>query len=80
MLILTRRIGETIQIGDEIEVKVLAISKNRVKIGSETPRHILVMRGETYANGKRKDLPPAEEDPADKSDEVAGDEPAGETE
>jgi len=46
MLTLTRRKGERIQIGTDIQVKVLAISRGRVRLGIEAPRDLAVHRGE----------------------------------
>lgn len=46
MLILTRREGETLLIGDNIEVTVLAVSGSQVRIGIEAPRDVLVLREE----------------------------------
>lgn len=46
MLILGRRIGESIIIGDDIVVTVLGISPNAVRIGVEAPKHLLVDREE----------------------------------
>lgn len=46
MLILTRRAGETIQIGGEIAVTVLEVDGDRVKLGVSAPRHITVLRQE----------------------------------
>lgn len=48
MLVLTRKIEEAIQIGDEIEIKIISISGDRVKIGIEAPNHIDIHRKEVY--------------------------------
>jgi carbon storage regulator len=46
MLILTRREGETLLIGDNIEVTVLAVSGSQVRIGIEAPREVTILREE----------------------------------
>ena len=46
MLVLTRKRSETIQIGDDIVVKVLKTGKSTVKIGIEAPKHVRVLRAE----------------------------------
>ncbi|EML0364324.1 carbon storage regulator CsrA [Providencia hangzhouensis] len=48
MLILTRRIGETLKIGDEVEVSVLGVRGNQVRIGVEAPKNVAVHREEIY--------------------------------
>jgi len=48
MLILTRRPGETIFIGDEVRIKILGIKGNQVRIGIEAPDAVAVHREEIY--------------------------------
>ena len=48
MLILTRRVGESIRIGEDIEIVVTSLDQNKVKIGIRSPRHIPVHREELY--------------------------------
>lgn len=48
MLVLTRKENESIMIGDDIEVKLLDLRENQVKIGIVAPRHIPVHRREVY--------------------------------
>ena len=48
MLILTRRAGESIMVGDEVTVTVLGINGNQIRIGIDAPREITVHRKEVY--------------------------------
>ncbi len=48
MLILTRRVGETIRINDDITVTVVGIQHGQVKLGIEAPKHIEVHREEIH--------------------------------
>ncbi len=48
MLILTRRVGETLIIGDEVSVTVLAVKGNQIRIGVDAPKEVSVHREEIY--------------------------------
>jgi carbon storage regulator len=48
MLILTRRIGETLVVGDEVTVTVLGVKGNQVRLGVNAPKDVAVHREEIY--------------------------------
>ena len=55
MLILTRKVGEVIMIGEDIVVKVLGVRSGQVKIGIEAPRELPVHRHEIFERIKSED-------------------------
>jgi carbon storage regulator len=54
MLILTRRVGETVMIGDDVKITVLGVKGNQMRIGIEAPHHVPVHREEIYERIKHE--------------------------
>ncbi|MEH7235788.1 carbon storage regulator CsrA [Bacillus sp. JJ1562] len=48
MLVLTRKVNESIKIGDDIEITILSVSGEQIKIGINAPRHVEIHRKEVY--------------------------------
>ena len=67
MLVLTRKINQSIMIGDEVEISVLAVSRDKVRLGISAPRDVPVFRKEVYLSIK------------DELDDVAGEDDAART-
>src|SRR4051812_10354525 len=61
MLVLTRKSNQSIMIGDDIEVSVLAIMGEKVRIGIEAPRSVPVFRKEVYLEIRQDSSKPEEE-------------------
>jgi carbon storage regulator len=59
MLILTRRAGETLRIGDDVEVTVMAVNGAQVRIGIKAPRNVVVDREEIAERKRREKDSPA---------------------
>jgi carbon storage regulator len=55
MLILTRRVGETVMIGDAVTVTVLGVKGNQVRIGVNAPKDVAVHREEIFERIKREE-------------------------
>jgi carbon storage regulator len=64
MLILTRRVGETVMIGDDVTITVLGVKGNQVRVGINAPKNVAVHREEIYERIKREQ----QSDATDRSD------------
>lgn len=60
MLILTRRVGESIRINDNVNITVLGVKGSQVRIGVDAPRDVKVHREEIYHRVQQEELPPLE--------------------
>ncbi len=57
MLILTRRIGESVVIGDDIKLTVLGVKGSQVRLGIDAPKTVSVHREEIYERIQKEDTP-----------------------
>lgn len=75
MLVLTRKTNQSIMIGDDVEVTVLAVSRDKIRLGITAPRDIPVFRKEVYLSiqeeGGHGDAEPAAEAVDEALDELA---------
>lgn len=60
MLILSRKVGEVIKIGDHITLHVIDISKGFVKLGIEAPENVTILREEVYERIREENLESAQ--------------------
>lgn len=67
MLILTRRVGEVLRIGDDVSITILGVKGNQVRIGIDAPKDVAVHREEIYQRIKR------EGDTGEADNELGGD-------
>jgi len=63
MLILTRRVGETVMIGDDVTITVLGVKGNQVRVGINAPKSVAVHREEIYERIKREQQSDLAENP-----------------
>jgi carbon storage regulator len=71
MLILTRRVGETVMIGNDVTVTILGVKGNQVRVGINAPKNVAVHREEIYERIKRE-----QQGGANSHDEPRDNEPA----
>ena len=62
MLVLTRKTNQSVMIGDDIEVSVLAVSRDKIRLGITAPRDIPVFRKEVYLSIKGEEAAAQAED------------------
>jgi carbon storage regulator len=56
MLVISRRIGERIKIGDDIEILIVDINKSQVKLGIEAPKEVPILREELLEEIKKQNI------------------------
>ena len=71
MLILTRRVGETVMIGNDVTVTILGVKGNQVRVGINAPKNVAVHREEIYERTKREQQGDSHDEPRNESAEYA---------
>jgi carbon storage regulator len=66
MLILTRRLGESLSIGDDVKLTVLSIKANQVRIGIEAPKEVSIQRTELLEKNQEEESEKENEENAEK--------------
>ena len=56
MLVLSRKVGETLTIGDDIKITFLSQKKKRIRVGIEAPKNMIIKRNEIYKKTKCETL------------------------
>ncbi|HYH60849.1 MAG TPA: carbon storage regulator CsrA [Solirubrobacterales bacterium] len=74
MLVLTRKTNQSIMIGDDVEVTVLAVSRDKIRLGISAPKEVPVFRKEVWLSMKDGTVEPAEgeADDGESKDEIEG--------
>ena len=72
MLVLTRKTNQSIMIGDDIEVSVLAVSRDKIRLGITAPRDVPVFRKEVYVSIKGEDGSSEDDEPEAVADALDG--------
>jgi carbon storage regulator len=74
MLVLTRKTNQSIMIGDEVEITVLAVSRDKIRLGITAPKEVPVYRKEVWLSMKDGTVEPAESEGEDgePKDEIEG--------
>ncbi|HEY8298783.1 MAG TPA: carbon storage regulator CsrA [Candidatus Baltobacteraceae bacterium] len=71
MLVLSRKVNQSIMVGDNVRVVVVAVDRDQVKLGIEAPREIAVHRSEIYEEIQRSNRSAAAAPPASPEDQPA---------
>ena len=69
MLILTRRVGETVMIGNDVTVTILGVKGNQVRVGINAPKNVAVHREEIYERIRREQQGDPQGEPRNESAE-----------